>query len=83
MAGVVDGVWVGDVQLSPGWPKFVQAIGAVFHQWTCLHLAVEQQWGGMSSREKADTLMSNTLSMFAAGAPAPHRAGSSALLCCD
>ena len=31
--------------ITPCRPKFVQGVGAAFHQWTALHLAVDQQWG--------------------------------------
>lgn len=43
---------------------FKEGLGSVFRQWTALELAVDQQWGGVNSSEKADQLINSILSMF-------------------
>lgn len=54
---------------QPGWPKFVEVVGSVFQQWTAFHLAVEQQWGGLSSPQKGEKLLQDTLTFFMQSTP--------------
>ena len=54
---------------QPGWPKFVEVVGSVFQQWTAFHLAVEQGWGGMSSQQKGEKLLQDTLTFFVQSTP--------------
>jgi hypothetical protein len=54
---------------QPGWPKFVEVVGSVFQQWTAFHLAVEQQWGGLSSPQKGEKLLHDTLTFFVQSTP--------------
>lgn len=54
---------------QPGWPKFVEVVGAVFQQWTAFHLAVEQQWGGLSSPQKGEKFLQDTLTFFIQSTP--------------
>lgn len=54
---------------QPGWPKFVEVVGSVFQQWTAFHLAVEQQWGGLSSGQKGEKMLHDTLTFFAQSTP--------------
>jgi hypothetical protein len=43
---------------------FRQGIQSVFRQWTALELAVSHQWGGPSSKEKADRLIEEIYEKF-------------------
>ncbi len=43
---------------------FKEGIGAVLRQWTALELAVFHQWGGPSSKERADVLREILIDMF-------------------
>ena len=54
---------------QPGWPKFVEVVGSVFRQWTAFHLAVEQQWGGLSSGQKGEKMLHDALTFFAQSTP--------------
>lgn len=54
---------------QPGWPKFVEVLGSVFQQWTALHLAVDQQWGGLGSQQKGEKMMADTLTFFLQSTP--------------
>ena len=54
---------------SEAWSKFVQACGAMFSNWTCLALAVDNCWGGMNSKKKGEEMLQDCLTMFANGGP--------------
>eukprot|EP00898_Chlorokybus_atmophyticus_P001340 jgi/Chlat1/2206/Chrsp17S02767 len=43
---------------------FEEAVGACLYRWTALRLAVENQWGGRNSAEKANQLHQDILSWF-------------------
>ncbi|KAL5557498.1 hypothetical protein UlMin_039734 [Ulmus minor] len=43
---------------------FREGIGLVLTRWSALQLAVENEWGGRHSREKANQLISDTFSWF-------------------
>ena len=60
---------VANATQSPGWPQFQAVIGSIFNQWTALHLAIDQQWGGGSSSEKGERLFQDTLAFFAQSTP--------------
>ncbi len=45
-------------------PAFEEGVRQVFIRWTALCLAVENQWGGLRSKEKADGLMQEVLEWF-------------------
>lgn len=44
--------------MAPAEAALRQAVHVVFGEWTCLALAVEQEWGGSNTREKALALLS-------------------------
>ena len=46
-----------------------RAIRAVFGEWTALHLAVENEWGGHDTREKALALLQRVLDGLSGAAP--------------
>jgi pre-rRNA-processing protein TSR2 len=59
------GYVLGQGQLQPeAKPHFEEGLGLVFARWTALCLAVENEWGGSSSRTKADELMEDVLHWF-------------------
>lgn len=43
---------------------FEEGVGLVFSQWTALCLAVEQEWGGPDSEDKANYLIDDTIQWF-------------------
>ncbi len=45
-------------------PLFEEGVKLVFSKWTALALAVENQWGGANSVEKADILYRDCLDWF-------------------
>jgi pre-rRNA-processing protein TSR2 len=45
-------------------PLFEEGATLVFRRWTALSLAVEGQWGGASSVEKADKIWADTMDWF-------------------
>ncbi|KAK4261515.1 hypothetical protein QN277_004502 [Acacia crassicarpa] len=45
-------------------PIFNEAIGLVLYSWSALRVAVENEWGGRESRQKAEGLGSDILSWF-------------------
>ena len=47
---------------------FVRAVHVVFGEWTCLKLAVENEWGGRQSRERALALLKRVLDGLLASA---------------
>jgi pre-rRNA-processing protein TSR2 len=49
----------GSLDLSPS-----EGIRQIFMRWTALCLAVEQEWGGRSSTEKANSLQGEILEWF-------------------
>eukprot|EP01133_Synstelium_polycarpum_P012032 gene12032-14073_t len=49
------------------WSIFDQAVQRIFVQWTALALAVENGWGGRSSREKAEEMRQDVLDVFLQG----------------
>ena len=46
-----------------------RAIRAVFGEWTALHLAVENEWGGHDTRDKALALLQRVLDGLSGAAP--------------
>ena len=46
-----------------------RAIRAVFGEWTALHLAVENEWGGHDTRDKALSLLQRVLDGLSGAAP--------------
>jgi pre-rRNA-processing protein TSR2 len=52
-------------QLSgPAKEGFEEGVGIIFSQWTALVLAVENQWGGSESANKADYFIEDILEWF-------------------
>lgn len=49
---------------TSGRELFEEGVGLVFQRWTALCLAIDQQWGGQSSAEKAEDLYSDVLHWF-------------------
>ena len=45
-------------------PVFEAGVALVFKRWTALELAVENEWGGANSRDKADQFYHNVLEWF-------------------
>lgn len=45
-------------------PAFEEGARLLFQQWTALRLAVENQWGGQNSDEKAQWLLQDTIQWF-------------------
>ena len=45
-------------------PAFEEGTALIFSRWTALELAVENEWGGRSSRQKADELIAEALEWF-------------------
>ncbi len=45
-------------------PLFEEGATLVFRRWTALSLAVEGQWGGASSVEKAENIWAETMEWF-------------------
>lgn len=52
-------------QMSPeAKAGFEEGVGLVFSQWTALCLAVEEQWGGPESEDKANYLIDEVIQWF-------------------
>lgn len=47
-----------------GRPAFEEGVRLIFAKWTALALAVENQWGGGNSKEKAELLYQDCLDWF-------------------
>ena len=45
-------------------PAFEEGVSLICSNWTALGLAVENEWGGRNSREKADHLIADTVTWF-------------------
>lgn len=59
------GTVVGSHLLPPqARPAFEEGTRLLFAKWTALSLAVENQWGGPSSSEKAQWLLQETIQWF-------------------
>lgn len=56
---------VGQNLLNPQLrPTFEEGCTFIFQRWTALNLAVENEWGGSDSRQKAQALFDDTLQWF-------------------
>ena len=55
-------------------PAFEEGTALIFSRWTALELAVENEWGGRNSRQKADELIAEALDWFYGrkGSPEPQ-----------
>ena len=49
---------------AAGRPMFEEGLQLVFSKWTALDLAVQNEWGGMHSKDKALQLMRDTADWF-------------------
>lgn len=45
-------------------PLFEEGVSLVFRQWTALCLAVENEWGGPYSKDKAQQLLEDVIQWF-------------------
>ena len=45
-------------------PAFEEGAALVFSKWTAMGLAVENEWGGRNSRQKADDLIEEVIQWF-------------------
>lgn len=61
--GALSGGSTGQLPLEAR-PLFEEAATLLFRRWTALNLAIENQWGGASSVEKADTIWAETMEWF-------------------
>jgi pre-rRNA-processing protein TSR2 len=53
------------MQMSPeAKAGFEEGVGLVFSQWTALCLAVEQEWGGPDSEDKANYMIDDVIQWF-------------------
>jgi pre-rRNA-processing protein TSR2 len=53
------------MQMSPeAKAGFEEGVGLVFSQWTALCLAVEQEWGGPDSEDKANHMIDDVIQWF-------------------
>lgn len=43
---------------------FEQGVNLIFHKWTALQLAVDQEWGGRNSKHKAEDMLNEVLDWF-------------------
>ena len=62
-SGTVVGGSAGALSTS-GRELFEEGVALIFERWTALCLAIEQQWGGQCSGEKAQDLYSEVLHWF-------------------
>ncbi|PRP74624.1 hypothetical protein PROFUN_03546 [Planoprotostelium fungivorum] len=46
------------------WELFISGVRCIMSRWTALNLAIDNCWGGASSREKADAMFDNLLYAF-------------------
>lgn len=60
-SGSVVGQGILNPQLRP---VFEEGCKVLFERWTALNLAVENEWGGQDSRQKAQALFAETLQWF-------------------
>lgn len=58
---------------AAGRPLFEEGLQLVFSKWTALDLAVQNEWGGMHSKDKAVQLMRDTADWFYAKKGAGRR----------
>lgn len=59
--GTVVGPNINQTQMRP---LFEEGVRLVFKKWTALALAVENQWGGSNSAERAELLFQDCLDWF-------------------
>jgi pre-rRNA-processing protein TSR2 len=45
-------------------PQFEEGVQLILSKWTALQLAVEQEWGGRQSRDKAEEMLDEVLDWF-------------------
>ena len=45
-------------------PQFEEGVNLLFSHWTALCLAIDQEWGGPTSRQKAEQLYQDVLRWF-------------------
>ena len=45
-------------------PLFEEGVNLTFSRWTALNLAIDNEWGGRNSREKAEQLYEDVLHWF-------------------
>lgn len=45
-------------------PMFEEGVALLFQRWTALQLAVHNEWGGSSSKEKAQELLDDVVNWF-------------------
>ncbi|KAG5178463.1 Pre-rRNA-processing protein TSR2-domain-containing protein [Tribonema minus] len=50
--------------LNEAWELFKQGVGSVLRQWTALQLAVDNNWGGGNSQQKALAMEAELVEMF-------------------
>jgi len=46
------------------WNLFIQCVNCIMSQWTVLNLAIEQGWGGIRSRDKAEQMVLDIIAEF-------------------
>jgi hypothetical protein len=61
---------------------FEEGVGLVFSQWTALCLAVEQEWGGHESEDKANFLIDEVIQWFYKKKGKQRPTSSGGCLCC-
>jgi pre-rRNA-processing protein TSR2 len=49
--------------------QFPEVTRVIFSRWTALSLAVENQWGGPRTQQKADDMLQETLDIFSGAKP--------------
>jgi pre-rRNA-processing protein TSR2 len=60
-SGVAVGAGVLPVQSRP---QFEEGVRLILSRWTALELAVEQEWGGRQSIDKAEDMLDELLAWF-------------------
>ncbi len=45
-------------------PRFEEGVNLLFSRWTALCLAIDNEWGGRNSREKAEQIYNDVLHWF-------------------
>ena len=45
-------------------PQFEEGVSLLFQRWTALQLAVANEWGGGSSKEKGQALLEDVIEWF-------------------
>lgn len=62
---LVGGAQAGHVPMPPQFkPLFQEGVTLLFQRWTALQLAVQNEWGGSSSKEKAQALLEEVIEWF-------------------